>query len=125
MKKERRHFSPKDKIVVLRRHFLENVPISNRCDEYGIHPTIFYHRRQGFFENGEAAFERQSDSHTKALEKKIVHLEEKIAYKDGVIDEIMQDHVQLKKSFGEICKSSGCVLKKGMRLLILCENILN
>ena len=102
MKKERRHFLPKDKIVVLRRHFIENVPISNRCDEYGIHPTIFYHRRQGFFEDGKAAFERQSDSHTKALEKKIVHLEEKIAYKDGVIDEIMQDHVQLKKSFGEI-----------------------
>ena len=41
MKKERRHFSPKDKIAVLRRHFLENVPISNLCDEYGIHPTIF------------------------------------------------------------------------------------
>ena len=98
MKKERRHFSPKDKIVVLRRHFLENVPISNLCDEYGIHPTIFYRRWQGFFENGEVAFERQSDSHTKALEKKIARLEEKITYKDGVIAEIVQDHVQLKKS---------------------------
>ena len=102
MKKERRHFSPKEKVAVLRRHFLENVPISNLCDEYGIHPTIFYRWQKEFFEKGEAAFERNSDTHTKALDKKIARLEEKITYKDGVIAEIMQDYVQLKKNLGEI-----------------------
>jgi len=102
MKKERRHFSSKEKVGVLRRHFLENVPISNLCDEYGIHPTIFYRWQKEFFEKGEAAFERQSDAHTKALEKKIALLKERLEHKDGVIAEIMEDHVKLKKSLGEI-----------------------
>jgi transposase len=102
MKKNRRQFSPKEKVVILRRHFLENVPVSNLCDEYGIHPTIFYRWQKEFFEKGEAAFERKSDAHTKALEKKIARLEEKIVYKDGVIAEIAEDHMKLKKSLGEI-----------------------
>lgn len=71
MKKERRHFSPKEKVVILRRHFLENLPVSNLCDEYGIHPTIFYRWQKEFFEKGEAAFQRQSDAYTKSLEKKM------------------------------------------------------
>jgi transposase len=102
MKKERRQFSPKEKVVILRRHFLENVPVSNLCDEYGIHPTIFYRWQKEFFEKGEAAFQRQSDSYTKSLEKKNAQLEKKITYKDGVIAEIMEEHVKLKKSLGEI-----------------------
>jgi transposase-like protein len=102
MKRNRRQFTPKEKVAILRRHFLENVPVSNLCDEYEIHPTIFYRWQKEFFENGEAAFQRQSDSYTRSLEKKNAHLEEKIAYKDGVIAEIVEDHVKLKKSLGEI-----------------------
>jgi len=101
MKKNRRQFSPKEKVALLRRHFLEGVPVSSLCDENSIHPTIFYRWQKEFFENGEAAFQRQSDAYTKSLEKKNAQLEEKIAYKDGVIAEIMEDHVKLKKSLGE------------------------
>jgi len=102
MKRNRRQFTPKEKVAILRRHFLENIPISNLCDEYNIHPTIFYRWQKEFFENGEAAFQRQSDFYTRNLEKKNAQLVEKIAYKDGVIAEIMEDHVKLKKSLGEI-----------------------
>jgi transposase-like protein len=32
----RRHFSPQEKVAILRRHLLENVPVSQLCDEVQI-----------------------------------------------------------------------------------------
>jgi len=28
--------------AILRRHFLEKIPISDLCEEHGLHPTMFY-----------------------------------------------------------------------------------
>lgn len=33
MKKSRKHYSPAEKVAVLRRHLLEKEPISKLCDE--------------------------------------------------------------------------------------------
>lgn len=102
MKKNRRQFTPTEKVAILRRHFLESVPVSGICDENNIHPTIFYRWQKEFFENGKSAFERKSDAYTRSLERKKAQLEEKIAQKDEIIAEIMEDHVKLKKTLGEI-----------------------
>ena len=45
---------------ILRLHLLEHKPISQLCEEEGIHPTLFYQWQKAFFENGAAAFERPS-----------------------------------------------------------------
>jgi len=42
MKKSRNHYSPAEKVAVLRRHLLEKEPISKPCDELGLQPTVFY-----------------------------------------------------------------------------------
>ncbi len=55
----RRHFSPEEKVAILKKHLLEQVPISSICDEYHLQPTVFYRWRKEFFENRAAAFERQ------------------------------------------------------------------
>ena len=99
--KERRNFSPEEKVRILRRHLLEKVPISNLCDEYGLKPTLFYRWQKEFFEQGTAAFERHNGRETKRLEQTIEHLKEKLEKKDRVISEIMEEHVKLKKSLGE------------------------
>ena len=39
MKKQRKHYSPEEKVAVLRRHLLEKEPISKLCDELGLQPT--------------------------------------------------------------------------------------
>ena len=36
MKKPRKHYTPEEKVAVLRRHLLENEPISKLCDELGL-----------------------------------------------------------------------------------------
>ncbi len=54
MKKQRKHYSPEEKVAVLRRHLLENEPISKLCDELSLQPTVFYRWQKEFFENGAA-----------------------------------------------------------------------
>jgi len=102
MKRKRRKFTAQEKVGILRRHFLDHIPVSDLCDENGIAPTLFYRWQKELFENGESAFAKQTETERRNLEKKIGVLEEKIAYKDGVIAEIMEEHVKLKKSLGEI-----------------------
>ena len=101
MKKERRRYSAEDKVKILRRHLIGKVPVSDLCDEYGFHPTIFYRWQKAFFENGKMAFEPVDNSLKRKLEDKIEKLESRLTHKDEVIASIMADHVMLKKSLGE------------------------
>lgn len=98
---KRRKFSAGDKVRILRRHLVDKVPVSDLCDEQGLHPTLFYKWQKEFFENGAAAFERGNDGKVRRLEKENTALKVKIAHKDEVIAEIMESHVALKKSLGE------------------------
>jgi len=36
MKKQRKHYTPEEKVAILRRHLLEQVPISELCDKHGL-----------------------------------------------------------------------------------------
>lgn len=101
MKKERRNHSGYDKVKIIRRHLVDKVPVSDLCDEQGLHPTIFYRWQKVFFENGASAFEKSGKPPNSRLEEKVKKLESKLAHKDGVIAQIMEDHVNLKKSLGE------------------------
>ncbi len=99
--KKRRHFSPEQKVRILRRHLLDKAPISDICDEYGMKPTVLYRWQRELFEHGAAAFERNNGRKEKRYERTIGRLEGKPAHKDRVISEIMEEHVQLKKNLGE------------------------
>lgn len=98
---KRQRFSGEEKVRILRRHLVDKVPVSDLCDEKGIHPTLFYKWQKEFFEHGAAAFERGNGTKERLLEKENKSLRAKIAHKDEVIAEIMESHVALKKSLGE------------------------
>ena len=100
--KKRRKFSPEEKVIILKKHLLENIPISDICDQYGLHPTVFYRWEKQFFENGQRAFEKEDTSHTKRLERKISILKDKLNKKNEVLSELMEEHVNLKKTLGEV-----------------------
>ena len=101
MDKQRKRWTAADKVKLLRRHLVEKVPVSQVCEEAGLQPTQFYNWQRVFFENGAAAFERQSKSESSAREQRIAFLESKIQRKDEVLAELMEEHVALKKSLGE------------------------
>jgi transposase-like protein len=56
-KKTRKRFTAQEKVTILRLHLLEHTPVSDLCDQHGIHPTMFYRWQKEFFENATAAFE--------------------------------------------------------------------
>ena len=104
MKKQRKHYTPEEKVAILRRHLVEGVPISDLCDEEGLQPTVFYRWQKEFFQNGAAAFQSQERPHRQVDEKqeRIEFLEKKVQTKDEVLAELMAEHIALKKSLGEL-----------------------
>ena len=105
MANKRKKFSAEEKVKILRLHLIEKEPVSDVCDKHGLNPNVFYRWQKQFFENGTAAFEKGRDNlkdkRCRNLEKKVSHLESRLANKDEVIAEIMQSHVQLKKKLGQ------------------------
>jgi transposase len=57
MRKERKHFTPEEKVAILRRHLVDKIPVSELCEELGPRPTVFYRWQKELFENGAAAFQ--------------------------------------------------------------------
>ena len=98
---ERRRFSAQEKVVILREHFLDKVPISQVCDKHGLNPTVFYRWQKELFEKGATVFEGREDRPSRQLEQRVEVLQAKLVRKDEVIVELMEDHVRLKKSLGE------------------------
>ncbi len=102
MSQERRHFSPQDKVTILREHLVDRKPISEICEKHQIQPTLFYNWQKTFFENGAAAFERTGAPRKSSAElKKIEKLEAKLQRKDEVMAELLTEHILLKKEIGE------------------------
>ena len=103
-KKVRRHFTPQEKVAVVKRHLLEGTPISDLCDEYQLNPTVFYHWQRQLFENAHLAFDngRKSKTVDDAKDQKIESLQAKLVRKNEVMAELMEAHTELKKSLGEL-----------------------
>jgi transposase len=103
-KLNRRHFTPAEKVAIVKRHLLDGVPVSNLCDEFKIHPTLFYQWQRLLFENGHLAFDngRKSKAAADGKDQKIGQLEAKLARKNEVMAELMEAHTLLKKELGEI-----------------------
>jgi transposase len=104
MNRQRRHFTPEQKVALLRLHLLEKKPVSDLCQEHDLSVNLFYLWQKQFFENGAAAFEntgkrRRADQ--EAVDRKIAALQDKLQRKNEVLAELMEEHVQLKKELGE------------------------
>ena len=100
MPRQRRRFSAEEKVAALRRHLVERVPVSALCDELRLAPNVFYRWQKAFFENGAAAFERETGTEVRQLKDRVEALQTRLAHKDEVIAEIMESHVALKKALG-------------------------
>src|SRR6478672_6003507 len=113
MKKQRKYYTPEEKVAILRRHLLEQVPISELCDKHGLQPTVFYRWQKEFFENGPAAFQPKARPNHSAEQERIDHLQKKIQTKDEVLAELMAEHVALKKFLGNSDRGLGSALDAG------------
>jgi len=103
MTRKRRHFSPEDKIAIVRKHLVEGIPVSEVCREHDLSPNLFYVWQRELFENGHLAFQpKKKNRALTKLETENAKLREKLEKKNEVVAELMQEYIQLKKDLGEL-----------------------
>ncbi len=102
-RKPRRQFTTEQKVAILRRHFVEKVPVSQLCEEHELQPSVFYYWQKQAFENLASALQpaATASGRQKDLERENEALKARLARKDSVIAEISEEYVALKKELGE------------------------
>jgi transposase len=101
-RKPRKQYTTQEKVAILRERLVEGKPLSEVCDRHHLQPTVFYAWQKQLFENGAAALERKSKRAEDAKDQKIAALEDKLAKKNEVIAELMEENVRSKKANGEL-----------------------
>ena len=105
MTRQRRHYTPEQKVALLREHLVDKVPVSDICEKNGIAVNLFYLWQKQFFENGTAAFDnpgKRRKAGQDVRDRTIAALRDKLQRKHEVLSELMEEHVQLKKALGEL-----------------------
>lgn len=100
-KRKYRQHTAAEKVAILKRVLVDGQQVSKVCEEHDLQPSLFYVWQKQFFENGEAAFSKDQSAEQRDLEKKVEHLEARLAKKDAVIAEVTGEYVKLKKELGE------------------------
>jgi len=96
---KRKQFTPEQKVAIVRRHLVEKVPVSDLCDEFGMHANQYYNWQKQLFENAAPAFARRPNSANEkrrqnAAEKKLQLIEKKLQDRNEVVAELLQEHVR-------------------------------
>jgi transposase len=104
MSRKRRHFTAEQKAQIVRRHLAGKEAVSDLADEFGVQPSLIHNWVNQALAQVERAFDRPSGKRRleEAKERKIAQLEAKLAGKNEVIAELMQEHVELKKELGDL-----------------------
>ena len=105
MSKTRRQFSDTVKAETVRRHLAGKVPVSDLADELGVQPSLIHLWVKQVLEQAEKAFSRpkgRSRQGSDFKDRKIAQLEAKLANKNEVIAELMEENVKSKKANGEL-----------------------
>ena len=99
-RKKQKQYQPAEKVSIIREHLLDKTAVSDLCDKYGIHPSVYYRWQKQFFEGGERAFASTTEAAVRHLQEEVDRLASKLARKDEVLGEVMEEYVRLKKSVG-------------------------
>jgi len=102
MQKQRNNYTSEEKVLILKKHLADKESAADLCDKYNLQPTVFYRWQKEFFENGYASFEQKKSRKNNSKDRRIKQLEEKLSTKNEVLSELMEEHIKLKKSLGEL-----------------------
>jgi transposase-like protein len=105
MSRERKTLAGAEKLAILKRYLMDKVPISDLCDQYGLQPSQIYYWQAQLFEHGAGVFERKAGRQANvesAKDRRIAQLQLKLAQKNEVISELMEENVREKKLNGEL-----------------------
>ena len=75
MGRKRKKYTLEQKVQITKKRLVDRVPLSDLCDQYELHPTVFYRWQKIFFQNGAQTFNHRKDTEKARLEKKVNSLE--------------------------------------------------
>jgi transposase len=103
--RRKKRWSPEEIASVLKRVLLDRVEVSKVCEEAGCCPSQVYRWQKTLFDQSASVFERTSgrpDRKLRAADAKTSKLEAKLRRKDEVLSELMEEHLRLRKSLGDL-----------------------
>lgn len=100
-KGRRRRFGAAEKVAIIKRHLVGKEEVSAICEDLKLHPNQFYEWQRLFFENGVKAFEAEEKQESAKLKAEVERLQGRLQRKDEILAELMEAHLDLKKSLGE------------------------
>ena len=101
MANQRKKYPPEKKVEILREHLKNQIPISELCEKYGVHPNMFYKWEKQLFEGALETFCADRKANGKETEE-LRKLKQKVQKKDEVISWLTEENIKLKKTFGDL-----------------------
>lgn len=104
MSRTRRHFTAEQKAEAVRRHLSGKEAVSDLADELGVQPSQIHTWVKQVLDQADKAFERSPGNRRAEQSKdhRIEQLQAKLADKNEVIAELMEENVKAKKANGEL-----------------------
>jgi transposase len=104
MSRTRRRFTPEQKAQIVRRHLAGKEAVSALAEEFGLQPSQIHLWVNQVLAQADKAFERSTENGRaeQAKDQRIELLEAKLANKNEVIAELLEENVKAKKELGEL-----------------------
>jgi transposase len=94
----RKRYTAEEKVKILREVLEDGKQISQVAEKYGLSPNNIFKWRKQLFEESVQTFQiKRTDISSKAEERKITALEDRIKQKDEIIAELAEELLALKK----------------------------
>jgi transposase-like protein len=89
-----RHRRPQEKLQIINEARTSGMPVSRVCRKYGISPSIFYEWEGRLKETGLSGLKRDA---SRQAAVRVAELEAEVARLKGVIAEIAEENLRIKK----------------------------
>lgn len=100
---QRRHISAEQKVIILRELLENEASLADLSEKYQVHPNVLHRWKKELFEGAVDIFSRKHRKESAEENRTVERLTEKLKQKDGLIAELVQDNIELRKSIdGEI-----------------------
>jgi transposase-like protein len=93
-----RRIKAETKMLILREHLENQVPMADLAEKYHVNVNSILNWKKKLFESGAVIFESTKDSAKNGQDQSVARLESEVRRKDGVIAELAEEVVALKKS---------------------------
>jgi transposase len=100
MKERRRKYSPSQKAGIVRELLEGGYTVSEISEKYEIHPAQIIRWKKELFEGAAEIFDRKLARSEHRHEREVEILKSKVAHKDGIIAELLEENMELKKNDG-------------------------